>query len=515
MRLPGVLLLPSLLLSMAVSASGILRVSGGEVVDAEGREVRLRGFNLDLFYHRVTADPGAPFRYADGGDIARIADMGATAVRLCLNWKLFSDGSGYDLIDDYVGWCRDEGVYIILDMHVVPPNDRAAGTEVWEEGGRALETLWAEIAARYRDEPVIAGYDLFNEPRPSERSRWWELSRRLVAAVREEDPGHIVFVDAAGYWESGFAPIDDSALVWTVHFYEPFLVTHAGADWGGDSPVPRGYPYPGDVLTGVDWLSGSAEAALETPASRWVRLDTGLLTPPPEAAWATVRLGAEGSCGTVLFDDVEVELDGLPMTVWNPGFEERSPARGEVPSNWFPHEVDGDLTAAWGDVGCSGDRCAAIAGSSGSAYWSQSQGTRTAPLIPLEGVGSLRLACRVRAPDNAGRVTLRADYVTAEVEFFDRDALLDAIRPAATWAASVGSPLYVGETGVIASAGDSRAALAADLVSVMDELGLHWTWWTWRDAGEACFGLFAGDGTADPALLDALTDGLGSPPPRE
>jgi hypothetical protein len=509
------------MVSFAISASagatpGILQVSGGAIVDGDGSEVMLRGFNMDLFYHLMAGDPEAPFRYAGREDIERLADMGVTAVRLCLNWKLFRDDSGYELIDDYIEWCREEGIYIILDMHVVPPNDRAAGREIWDEGGDALVELWSEIAARYRGEAVIAGYDLFNEPSPTDRTIWWELSRRLVASVRGADPEHIVFVDAGGYWENGFQPIEDPALVYTVHFYEPFLVTHAGAGWGGDSPVPEGYSYPGDVLTGVEWLSGSTEAVLEDPAARWARLDTGALTPPEDAQWATVKLGASGNSGAVFFDDVEIEVDGVAMDVWNPGFEDRSPARGEFPANWFPHVTDGDFAARWSDGGHSGDHCALLDGTSGSAYWSQSLGTRTDPLIPLEGVGSIRLTCWVKAPDNLGLVGLRADYITGEYEYFDREALLDAIRPVATWAAAHGSPLYVGELGVIAAAPEgSQAALAADMISVMDQLGLHWTWWTYRDAGENCFGLFAGDGTADPDLLDALTEGLRASGSRE
>ena len=333
--------------------------------------------------------------------------------------------------------------------------------------------------------------------------------------MREADPGHIVFVDPGRYWESGFEPFDDPALVYTVHFYEPFPVTHAGASWGGDAPVADEYGYPGEVLAGLEWLSGSGEAVLEGPALRWTRLDTGPLEPPAGAEWATVKLAASGDCGDVFFDDVAVEVDGAEWEAWNPGFEEGSSTGAGLPANWFPHS-DGDFSAGWGEDGRSGGRCALLSGSSGSGYWNQSSAPRTGPMIPLDDVGSLRLTCWVRAPGNLGRVSLRADYIVGEYETFDREALLDAIRPAAVWAASQGSPLYVGEMGVAAAApGDSRAALARDMVSVMDELGLHWTWWTWRDAGEACFGLFDGDGRADPGLLEALTDGLCSGPPLE
>jgi len=470
--------------------------------------VILRGINMDLFYHLMGDDPEVPFRYAGREDVERLADMGANVLRLCLNWKLFRDGSGYELIDQYLDWCREEDMYVILDMHVVPPNNSASGTAVWEEGGDALVELWGEIAARYEGEPVIAGYDIFNEPRPPERSMWWDLSERITAVIRENDPDHIVFVDMVGYWERGFQPIQDQALVYTIHFYRPFPVTHAGADWGADSPVPPGSSYPGYVIKGLEWLAGSEEASLEEPSGRWVKLETGTLIPPEDAEWATFRLGASGNTGRVEFDDLRLCVDGNPDSVWNSGFEERSPSRGQWPANWFPHEEDGDFSSEWGGSGRSGEHCAVLEGSRGSAYWNQSS-IRTDPMISLDGVESLSLSCWVRAPENQGRITLRADYIAGEYEYFDRDALLGAIMPAVTWAESHGSPLYIGELGVIASAPEaSRVVLARDMMSVMNQLGLHWTWWTYRDSGEACFGLFHGDGSSDPEVLRAFEEAL-------
>ncbi|OPL19813.1 MAG: hypothetical protein AVO35_02240 [Candidatus Aegiribacteria sp. MLS_C] len=493
------------------AAGGVLTVDDGSIVDGNGRPVMLRGVNMDLFYHLIGDDTSRPFTYAGREDVRLLSEMGANALRLCLNWKLFADTSGYALVDDYLEWCREEGMYLILDMHVVPPNDRAAGTGVWDEGGGMLADLWGEIAAVYAGEPMIAGYDIYNEPRPPHRVQWWVLSREIISSIREQDPDHIIFVDMVGYWEEGFRPYDDPGVVYTIHFYRPFPVTHWGATWGDDAPVPPGTVYPGEVLTAVKTVSSSEETALETPAGDWTRLDTGVLRPDEDAEWAGFRLGASGNTGMVQFDDLELEVNGASFQVWNPDFEEPSPARGPWPSTWY-YSAEGDFRAEWGEVGRTSGRTsgrsAVLEGSTGSASWYQAT-KRTGPLVSLDGVDSLRLSCWVRAPENRGSVTLRADYLRGEYEYFDRDAILDAISPAADFAHRQGSPLYVGELGVINGAPqDSRVRLARDMLSVMNQLGLHWTWWTYRGAGDLSFGFKRDDGSMDTGMVMVLEEAL-------
>ncbi len=87
--------------------------------------------------------------------------------------------------------------------------------------------LWRKIAQRYRDEPTVIGYDLLNEPIPhfADTTRLYPLLeplyRRIVAAVREVDTTHIVFLGGAR-WNTNFhvfgAPFDRK-VVYTFHKY--------------------------------------------------------------------------------------------------------------------------------------------------------------------------------------------------------------------------------------------------------------------------------------------------------
>jgi len=95
--------------------------------------------------------------------------------------------------------------------------------------------LWQAFATRYRDEPWIGGYNLLNEPADPSGAVVGPFHDRLVAAIREIDSDHIVFVDGNTYSTdfSMFAEPFDNA-VYACHDY-----ARAGMSFGG--------PYPGET----------------------------------------------------------------------------------------------------------------------------------------------------------------------------------------------------------------------------------------------------------------------------
>src|SRR3546814_9288625 len=81
---------------------------------------------------------------------------------------------------------------------------------LWEsaENQRKTVALWTRLAARYKDEPWVGGYDLVNEPNWSfatpgkghgcdetENKAIWDLQRRITAAIRAVDQRHMVIVE--------------------------------------------------------------------------------------------------------------------------------------------------------------------------------------------------------------------------------------------------------------------------------------------------------------------------------
>jgi aryl-phospho-beta-D-glucosidase BglC (GH1 family) len=182
--------------------------------------------------------------YITRDDISFIKRSGFNSVRVPFSYRLFVsdttvpglEGPGYELLDRVVDWCRREGLYVILDMHAAPGgqtgdniDDGWAYPFLFEssESQDLTASLWRKIANRYRNDPIVIGYDLLNEPiapyfdTAALNQKLEPVYRKIVSAIREVDKNHVVFLGGA-QWDSNFkifGPPFDHKLVYTFHKY--------------------------------------------------------------------------------------------------------------------------------------------------------------------------------------------------------------------------------------------------------------------------------------------------------
>lgn len=185
--------------------------------------------------------------YITREDIEFIASTGSNTIRIPFHYKLFTDEDymglksqqdGFKRLDDVIGWCREFGLYVILDMHDAPGGQTGDNIDdsygyPWLLESEASQQLfcdiWREIADYYKNEPVILGYDLINEPIAPYFDNMDELNekleplhKRVVAAIREVDTNHIILLGAP-QWNGNFKPFKDwtydDKLMWTCHRY--------------------------------------------------------------------------------------------------------------------------------------------------------------------------------------------------------------------------------------------------------------------------------------------------------
>lgn len=186
--------------------------------------------------------------YVTREDIRYIRQTGMNTIRIPFHYKLFTDEDymglaaaqdGFQRLDSLVAWCRESQIYLILDMHDAPGGQTGDNIDdsygyPWlmtsEESQTQFAEIWKKIADHYKDEPIILGYDLLNEPiahyfkddLAKLNAALEPVYKKAVAAIRQVDQNHIVMLGGA-QWDSNFKvftdPKFDSKLMYTCHRY--------------------------------------------------------------------------------------------------------------------------------------------------------------------------------------------------------------------------------------------------------------------------------------------------------
>ena len=267
-----------------------LHVEEGRIVDANGGTVILRGVGVkqlgDYFQGHPDIPPTLPL---ERRDFEQMEALGLNSVRLVVSWSFLEpvrgvyDETYIDRVKEAVEWARESGIYVILDMHqdawgkyiATPPAmecteplsnnigwDGApewatitdglspckletrelapavmrAWQSFWEDRDGIQQHFvdtWARLASEFTGDPVIAGYNILNEPNWGERYRDVvniykpEMHRRCLEAIRRtEGDGHhkIIFFEPSALWsfypkEKPVPFTDDPDIVYAPHIY--------------------------------------------------------------------------------------------------------------------------------------------------------------------------------------------------------------------------------------------------------------------------------------------------------
>jgi endoglucanase len=259
----------SAMLSSRVAQGQYAHTNGEQIVGPQGRELHLRGINLGnwlvpegymwqfgghvqsareieaLVTELIGPEQSRAFwqtwraTYITQEDVHLIHQAGFNSIRIPFHYKLFAsdDSEGFQLLDHLVQWSKAENIYLVLDMHAAPGGQ--TGTNIDDSDGypwlftdasaqQQLIDTWKRIAHRYRNEPIILGYDLLNEPIPN-YPRLMPLTplleplyKRVSEAVRKEDSHHILILGGA-QWDNNFdvfGPPFDPNIIYEWHRYK-------------------------------------------------------------------------------------------------------------------------------------------------------------------------------------------------------------------------------------------------------------------------------------------------------
>ncbi|MBM3153428.1 MAG: glycoside hydrolase family 5 protein [Chloroflexi bacterium] len=230
---------------------------------------------------------GPPYTQADFDELAA---AGANYVNLSIP-GLFTERPPYALdeqaqanLDNLIAMAAEADLFVVITFRTGPGRSDFTfyrdGAGDWFDADLLIEWVWTDAEAqdawvdmwrytaeRYRDNPVVVGYDLMCEPNSNDVALgiwepadfyaeyagslydWNQFYPRIVEGLREVDPYTPILVNAMSWGSVRWLPylqvIEDPRIVYTAHQYEP------QGQYTHQEPPPALNTYPGRF--DLDW----------------------------------------------------------------------------------------------------------------------------------------------------------------------------------------------------------------------------------------------------------------------
>ncbi len=207
---------------------------------------RWRGFNL-LYKFNVGSAP-TPDRVMVE-DFRMIASLGFNFVRVPMDYRGWIVGGDWEKLDEaklreidrIVALGGEYGVHVSLNFHRAPGFTVAKPPEarnLWqdEETQRVCAAHWAAFAKRYRGIPSAKlSFNLFNEPPAIAESVYYDVVKKMVDAIRAEDPDRLVLCDGLDFGNVPPKSLHALGVALSTRGYRPMNISHYKASWVGGS----------------------------------------------------------------------------------------------------------------------------------------------------------------------------------------------------------------------------------------------------------------------------------------
>jgi endoglucanase len=236
----------------AVASLPVVAVKGNKFVLPDGTPIVFRGLAL--------SDPAELKGKGQWGRryFEEAKKWNANVVRIPVHprdWRRLGSTEYLKLIDEAVQWSGELGMYVILDWHTI--GNLLTGVyhlPMYETSRDETFRFWYTIAQRYKNNPVVAMYELYNEPTnvdgamgPMPWADYRQLIEDLTFMIQKGNPRAIVLV--AGYnWGYDltavrYDPIRASNVAYVTHPYPQKRRENWEASWERDwGFVAANYP---------------------------------------------------------------------------------------------------------------------------------------------------------------------------------------------------------------------------------------------------------------------------------
>jgi endoglucanase len=193
-----------------------ISVSGNHFENQSGETVVFRGVNI-RDPHNLEADG-----HWSKAHFQEAASWGANVIRLPVHpraWRERGEEEYLKLLDQAVEWAGEIGLYLILDWHSIGNlKEEKFQNIMYRTTVVVTQSFWNAVSKRYSGEPVVAMYELYNEPTVSGPQfgemtwrEWKEMNEAMIGIIRENHPRSVIGV--AGFnWAYDLTPVKDDPV---------------------------------------------------------------------------------------------------------------------------------------------------------------------------------------------------------------------------------------------------------------------------------------------------------------
>ncbi|SMO39686.1 Cellulase (glycosyl hydrolase family 5) [Gracilimonas mengyeensis] len=221
-----------------------ISVDGNRFVDENGYEFRFRGVS--------SSDPG---KLKEQGKwtleyFEAIKSYNANVVRFPVHpsaWRERGQENYLKLLDQGIEWAGKLGMYVIIDWHSIGNlRTEVYQSEMYNTTKTESFRFWRTIAARYKENPVVAFYETFNEPTTYHGQlgtlTWAEMKKlheEMIGIIYAHDKTVIPLVSGLN-WSYDLSPVVENPIKYPGVAY----VTH---------PYPQKREQPWEEKWQDDW----------------------------------------------------------------------------------------------------------------------------------------------------------------------------------------------------------------------------------------------------------------------
>lgn len=227
-----------------------------------------RGLNTSHWLSQTEIRGEERAEYMQEKDFAKIAEMGFDHVRIPIDEEQMWDEQGlkhleaFRLLHQGIEWAFQYDLKVIVDLHVLRSHHfNYDNDQLWKdpEAQAKFWGFWEQLSEELSKYPNhLLAYELMNEAVADDSEDWNKLIAKGIETVRQREPLRTIVI-GSNRWQMVYTfpelkiPENDTNLILSFHFYEPFIISHYQVWWNALKDFDGAIQYPGLIADSSDF----------------------------------------------------------------------------------------------------------------------------------------------------------------------------------------------------------------------------------------------------------------------